>query len=61
MAKLVEIRTIDSHSKQIMIYRLLSIGKLKKYINKDGYVCFDSAEFEKYSKSKRRGRPAKMN
>lgn len=61
MGKLIEIRSIESHSQQVMIYRLLGIGKLKKHINKDGYVCYDSSEFDRYTKTKRRGRPAKMD
>ena len=56
---LTEIRTIKGHSQQVIIYRLVNNGKLKKHINDRGYVCYDSRELEKYVKTKRRGRPAK--
>ena len=42
-----------------MIYRLLQSGKMTKYVNQNGELCFDRDELAKYRKQEHRGRPIK--
>ena len=58
---LVEIRTLynTDRKKERYIRALQDSGRLKKHINKNGYVCYDTLELERYKKKTKRGRPAK--
>ena len=57
---LIEVRTLDTISKQHTIRSLQQRGLLGKYINKYGYICFKQEELDEYNKYKRRGRPPKI-
>ena len=46
-------------AKGVYIYRLLNNGKLKKYVNQNGDLCYDLDEFIIRKKSVKRGRPPK--
>ena len=56
---LIEIRKLKKRSTQQVIRSLQYRGRLPVHINEKGYVCYDSAEFDKYKKTRKMGRPLK--
>lgn len=57
---LVKINEIENKPKRTYIYHLVSEGKLKQHIDKHGYVCYDTVDYENYKKTVKRGRPLKI-
>lgn len=57
-----EIRRIGRQNiaKEKYIRYLQNRGKLKKIVNEDGYLCYDTEELKNYKESVRIGRPPKM-
>lgn len=58
---LIELRKVYKEDRKLERYirAMQDRGAIKKYINNDGYMCYDSAELEKYKKNARVGRPIK--
>lgn len=61
IVRLKDIRKTDSKkSSLVVVYQ--AQGHIKRYVNDEGYVCFDDDEYNEYrSKKKKVGRPAKNN
>lgn len=57
---LVRINNIENRPKRNYMYCLISEGKLKQHIDKQGYVCYDTVDLENYKKTVKRGRPPKI-
>lgn len=59
--KLVELRSLykTDRKQERYIRALQDRGSLKKYINKDGYMCYSEEELERYKRNARVGRPIK--
>jgi len=51
--------SILGHNKAVPIYRAMSKGYIKKYIDEYGYLCYDKEELDKL-KPKKRGRKPKI-
>ena len=58
LVKVKDLRDIDN-SKAVYVYKLIEDGKLKRYIQDDGYVYYDEEEYETYKRTTRQGRPTK--
>ena len=58
---LIEIRKQGSLTAQMVIRSLQYTGRIKRYINDKGFVCYDDKEYEEYKKSVHRGRPPKKD
>ena len=56
---LQKIAEIKNRPLRVYIYYLVSKGKIKKYANEKGYMCYDTNEFEKYKANVKIGRPMK--
>ena len=54
-----EIRKITPRARANYLRRLQKKGKIGKYINSKGYVCYNSEELSAYRKTAKKGRPAK--
>lgn len=54
-----EIRRIIDRAKRNYIYFLVSSGRVKKYVNDKGYMCYDPEDVKQYKKHARVGRPIK--
>lgn len=57
-----EIRRIGRQNiaKERYIRYLQNRWKLKKIVNEDGYLCYDTEELKKYKENVKLGRPPKM-
>lgn len=57
----VEIRRVQkvNHSLAVQIYNAQKRGKIKRYITKQGYACYNVEEWEEYKRTLRVGRPLK--
>lgn len=57
------IRELREVRDNLSLYHYLSYlmgkGKIKKYVSKNGYCCYDTEEYEEYKRHTRRGRPVK--
>ena len=60
MKKLIKISTLrkENNAKCKYVYKLMSEGKLTRYIE-NGYLAYDEYELEKHYKTSRVGRPIK--
>lgn len=56
---IVEVRKLElrERKKAQYIRCLLGRGVIKKIVNKNGYVCFDTDEYDEYRAKAKRGRP----
>lgn len=50
----------EKHSTAVYIRRLQALGKIRKLIDEDGYLCYETSDLEDYKKNIRRGRPYKI-
>lgn len=57
-----ELRKLDkqNRNKSNYIRVLQNRGKINKYINEKGYICYDPCEFRAYKKNAKVGRPIKQ-
>lgn len=57
----IELRSLYKldRKKERYIRALQDRGVLPKHINKNGYMCYDTLELEKYLKKRKIGRPNK--
>ena len=57
----IRVKDVREKNRPLGVYIgiLQNKGKLRKYLDKDGFVCYSAQEYEEYSKKARRGRPSK--
>lgn len=49
----------ESTAKEKYIRHLQDIGSIKKIISENGYVAYDTEEYDEYKRTVKRGRPIK--
>lgn len=54
-----ELRLETNKSKHHYLSYLMNSGRITKYVNDEGFSCYDTEEYEEYKRNARRGRPVK--
>ena len=56
-----ELRKVNDRNKQLYVRGLQYKKRIRKIVNKNGYVCYDTEELKKYQKGAHKGRPPKID